>query len=381
MRIAIVAGERSGDMLGAGLLRALKQLDPDLVAEGIGGSGMQAEGLQSLYPMELLSVMGIVEVLSRYRKLRRVRRELAARFLGNPPDLFVAIDAPDFNLGLEKILRRAGIPTVHYVSPSVWAWRGYRLKGIQQAVTHMLTLFPFEADYYRDHNLPVTCVGHPLANELDGRGDTRSARQALGLVAEGPLIALLPGSRHSEYSRLTPLLVESAAWLLQRNPAVRFVVPLVNPGAMELFRDAIIRTKLDRSRFALLNGQSHQAMAAADSLILASGTATLEAAIAGKPMVVVYKQAWLTWQIYRRLVRVKHVALPNLLAGEQLVPELLQSAATASTVGQAALEQIEQPDATLANRFQQIRESLRGGGNALAAEVIQKIATEGRTGG
>jgi lipid-A-disaccharide synthase len=322
----VVAGEASGDVLGAHVLRALRACVDELVIEGVGGPLMEAEGLRSLFPMERLAVMGLVEPLRRLPELLRRRWALYARFRENPPDLFLGIDAPDFNLHLEQRLRAAGIATAHLVSPSVWAWRQGRLRKIRRAVDLMLTLFPFEATVYREHGVPVTFIGHPLADEIPLVPDTVEARSRLGLEGAAPVLALLPGSRAAETRLLAPLFLQAARELRRRHPALRFVLPAASAArhaelgrVLENFRDLPVQ---------LLQGRSRDAMEAADAVLLASGTATLEAMLLKKPMVIAYRMAALSWWLISRLVRTPYAGLPNILAGRPLVPELLQDAAT-----------------------------------------------------
>ncbi len=371
MRVGIIAGEASGDILGAGLIEAIRKKHPGVIFEGIAGPRMQAQGAHSLYPMERLSVMGIVEVLGRYWELSRARKRLIQHFLDNPPDLFIGIDAPDFTLYMESCLKQAGIPTVHYVSPSVWAWRQGRIHKIARSVDHMLTLFPFEADFYRQHNVPVTFVGHPLADALPLEPNQDGALKSLGLSAESEWVALLPGSRVSEVSRLAEPFIRTAAWCHERRPSLRFVVPLATPVIREIFTNTLQKTAADLP-VVLLDGQSHAAMEAADAILLASGTAALEAMLLKKPMVVAYKVAKLTEIIAKRLLKVSNYSLPNLLAGETLVPEFVQERVTPQNLGRALLRYFE-PAANsgeLPKRFLQIHKSLRCNASERAAEAV-----------
>ncbi len=374
LRIGIVAGEVSGDLLGAGLIQAIRTRFPDAVFEGIAGEQMVAAGCHAIFPQERLAVMGLVEVLGRYRELVGIRRQLIRRFIDDPPDLFIGIDAPDFNLGLERQLKEAGIKTVHYVSPSVWAWRQYRIKKIARSVDLMLTLFPFEADFYRRHDVRVEFVGHPLADMIPLQPDQAAARQHLALPAEGKIVALLPGSRMSEVKAIGPTLIQTAAWLQQQSPGVSFVAPLATDATLAQFQSLV--TEQDVGGIRLVRGQAREVMTAADVIVLASGTATLEAMLVKRPMVVTYRMANLTYKIYRRLLKTKHVALPNLLAGdESLVPELLQEAATADNIGAAVLAYLNDDTkaATLSQRFGEIHQSLRRDASATAAEAVLSL--------
>lgn len=373
MRIAIVAGEVSGDLLGEGLVRALKRKAPDLILEGIGGDGLLGEGLRSLHPMEALSVMGLTEVLGSLPQLLRLRRQLAERWIADPPDLFIGIDAPEFNLGLERRLREHGIPTVHYVSPSVWAWREGRIKIIRRAVDLMLTLFPFERAFYERHGVRAAFVGHPAADRLAEPRDRAADRAALGLPAAGQVVALLPGSRMSEVSRLAPVFAQAAAQLRSQRPELRFVAPIARPHLREAFAGAL-RAAGVAEAVTLTEGGSERAMGAADVVLLASGTATLEAMLIGRPMVVAYKVAPVSYFIFRGLglVKIDRFALPNLLAGEELVPEFIQGAATPAATAAAVAGYLDSPARceALAQRFEALRAELHQSADERAAEAI-----------
>jgi len=373
LRIGIVVGEASGDQLGAGLIAALQSSHPDAIFEGVGGAKMQALGCTSLYPMETLSVMGLVEPLKRLPELLRMRRGLVDHFIAQPPDVFIGIDAPDFNLGIELRLKKAGIPTVHYVSPSVWAWRQGRIKKIARAVDHMLTLLPFEADFYHRHNVPVTFVGHPLADDLPLVPDMSAARTQLNLSSDGPVIALLPGSRQSEVALLGQLFLDAARLCLEARPELTFILPAANPARRQQI-DAMLADAGDLP-ITLLDGQSHLAMEAADVVLLASGTTALEAMLLKKPMVVSYKAGWLTHAIISRMLKVPYVSLPNLLADRELVPEVLQDDATAETLSILLLERLG--DSTLAVKlrsdFTEIHQQIKCNGNQKAAAAVLSV--------
>ncbi|UZK04022.1 lipid-A-disaccharide synthase [Venatoribacter cucullus] len=340
MRIAIVAGETSGDMLGAGLIKSLQQRFPDATFEGIGGPLMQAQGFNTFVPMERLAVMGLVEVLGRLFELLKVRRDLVKHWLANPPDVFIGIDAPDFNLTLEQKLRAAGIKTVHYVSPSVWMWRQKRVFKIAKAVDLMLTLFPFEAKFYEQYQVPVKFVGHHLADKIPLETPAGPARAALGINPEAHVVCLMPGSRSGEVAKLGELFLQTARRMLHERPDLQFIIP-----AASTERRDQIQTMLDaypgRLPVTVVLGQSHTCMAAADAILLASGTATLEAMLMKRPMVVSYKLAPLTFWILKHMVSRKWISLPNLLADRELVPELLQQDATPEKLAAALLAQLE----------------------------------------
>ena len=323
LRIGIVAGEASGDLLGAQLIMGLKEKYSDIEVVGIGGKHLIESGCQSLFKMERLSVMGIFEVFARYFELLGIRKKLTKYFIENPPDIFIGIDAPDFNIILEENLRRQGIKTVHYVSPSVWAWRENRLENISRAVDLMLVLFPFELPYYEKNNITVRFVGHPLAAQLKKVPDKNGARVALGLPIDKIIIALMPGSRRSELNRHSPIFLETAVRCQERYDNLYFVTNMVDEHSREIFSKSINEICPDLP-VSIFTGDSRRVMEASDLLLLASGTITLEAMLLKRPMVVAYRVSWLTYQIFNRLIRAPYAALPNLLAGKSLVPECLQ---------------------------------------------------------
>lgn len=325
LRVALVAGEASGDILGAGLMRALKAQHPAVEFIGVGGPLMQAEGLTSYFPMERLAVMGLVEVLGRLRELLARRKKLIATLIAEKPDVFIGIDAPDFTLNIELKLRQAGIKTVHYVSPSVWAWRQKRVLKIREGCDLMLTLFPFEAKFYEEKGVPVRFVGHSLADAIPLEADRTAARAELGLPEDAPLVALMPGSRGGEVGRLGALFLDTAERLRAMRPGVRFVMPCASPERRVQLEELLAGRDLP---VTLLDGRSHQALAACDAVLIASGTATLEALLYKRPMVVAYRLAPLTFWILKRMVKSPYISLPNLLAQRLLVPELLQDDAT-----------------------------------------------------
>ena len=374
MRVALVAGEASGDRLGAGLVRALRERIPHARFEGIAGPGMAEAGCRCLYPMDRLSVAGLVEAVPRYLALLPVRARLARAWIADPPDVFIGVDAPDFNLGLEERLRRAGIPTVHYVSPSVWAWRRYRVRKIARAVDLLLALFPFEADFYARWGVEATFVGHPSADAVPDVPDRAAERRRLGLTRDAEVVALLPGSRHSELARLAVPMVEAACWLAARRDRICFVAPLVTSALRRHFESALEERGRDLD-LRILDGESWSAMAAADVVLLASGTATLETLLHRRPMVITYRTRVLTWAIGRRLLHVAHVGLPNLLAGRALVPELLQDRATGAHLGAAVLRYLEHPEEvpSLQAEFASIRQTLRNDADCSAATAVLEL--------
>ena len=368
LRIALVAGEASGDILGSGLMRAIKARHPQVEFIGVGGPLMEAEGMVSSFPMERLSVMGLVEVLGRLRELMAKRKALIQTLIAQKPDVFIGIDAPDFTLNIEFQLRRAGIKTVHYVSPSVWAWRQKRVLKIREGCDLMLTLLPFEARFYEEKGVPVKFVGHPLADTIPLEADRAAARSELGLT-DGPVVALMPGSRGGEVGRLGSLFFDAAERLLALRPGVRFVLPCASPQR----RAQIEQMLQDRDLpVLLLDGRSHVALAACDAVLIASGTATLEALLYKRPMVVAYRLAPLTFWILKRLVKSPYVSLPNLLAQRLLVPELLQDDATAEALAQQLLPLLDDGTAQTAG-FDDIHRTLRRDASNQAAEAVLNL--------
>lgn len=377
LRIGIVAGEVSGDTLGAGLMQALRQKLPHVEFVGICGPQMQAEGGVSLFPMDRLSVMGLVEVLGRLRELFTIRDELVRQFTEQKIDLFIGIDAPDFNLRIESMLKPLGIPTIHYVSPSVWAWRQGRIEGIRKAVDTVLCLLPFEKQFYDQHDVKAVFVGHTLADSLPLQNDTAAARRMLGLQPDAEYIALLPGSRGGEVGRLAPRLFAAAARLLEERPQAQFIIPAINAARRadiehHLERAGITAQIFDDSWGA---GVGRLVMGAADVVVLASGTATLEAMLLKKPMVVVYYLHWLTWLIVRLLVKVPYVSLPNLLSNEVLVPELLQDAATPESICRETLRWLQDSSfrEPRLKKFFALHEMLRQDANQKAADAAVQL--------
>jgi lipid-A-disaccharide synthase len=365
LRIALVAGEASGDILGAGLMRALKARHPAVEFIGVGGPLMQAEGLTSYFPMERLSVMGLVEVLGRLRELLARRKLLIQTLIEEKPDVFIGIDAPDFTLNIELKLRQAGIKTVHYVSPSVWAWRQKRVLKIREGCDLMLTLLPFEARFYEEKGVPVRFVGHTLADSIPLQADRAAARAELGLP-DGPLVALMPGSRGGEVGRLASVFFEAAERLQALKPGVRFVLPCASPQRRAQIETLLVGRNLP---LTLLDGQSHLALAACDAVLIASGTATLEALLYKRPMVVAYRLAPLTFWILKRMVKSPYISLPNLLAQRLLVPELLQDDATPEALAQTLLPLIDGGEEQTRG-FDDIHRTLRRDASNQAADAV-----------
>jgi lipid-A-disaccharide synthase len=372
-RIAIVAGEVSGDRLGAGLIRAVLARRPDIRFSGIAGPLMQAAGAKAWRHSDELAVMGLAEVVRHLPRLRRIIRELEARLLADPPDLYIGIDAPDFNLRIERTARAAGIPTVHYVSPSVWAWRSGRVRVLREACDQVLCLLPFEADFLHRHQVPAVFVGHPLADELPVDPDPLAARRELGLAEAGRVLAIMPGSRGGELERLGPVFAQTARWLKTRLPDLVFVAPMARPDLRSRFA-AQWQQAADGLPIHLIDGQSHTAMAAADAILLASGTATLEAMLLNRPMVVAYRIAPLSYALVKlfRLIHVRYMALPNLLADRPLVPEFVQGQVEPETLGTALLELLEESGdrQALGERFRALGAGLRQAASERAADAV-----------
>ncbi|MFZ5482646.1 MAG: lipid-A-disaccharide synthase [Pseudomonadota bacterium] len=359
--IGIVAGEASGDLLGSQLIQALRGDHSGLRFHGIAGPKMQAQGAISGYPMETLSVRGYVEALSNLPQILGIRRRLTRDYLDHPPHLFIGIDAPDFNLSLEARLKHAGIPTVHFISPSIWAWRRERIHKIRAAVSHMLLIFPFEEALYREAGIPATYVGHPLAYSLSPWPDRAQARARLGVAPTGRYLALLPGSRQGELRQLAAVFVDTAKRLHQARPDLQFLVPLATPETRRRFEAALTEHQGAELPLRILFGQAHDVLQAADAAIVASGTATLEAALLGCPHLIAYRVPWLTAQIMKRQAYLPWVGLPNILANRLVVPELLQAQCQPALLAETALrllDDVAQREAML-EAFEAIRDSLR----------------------
>ena len=373
---AIVAGEASGDILGANLIRALKQLFPDAIFEGIGGPQMQAESFKSLYEMDRLSVMGLVEPLKRLPELLRIRRNIVRRYSNNRPAVFIGIDSPDFNSGIEQRLHRAGVKTVHYVSPSVWAWRQGRIKKIKKSVDLMLTLLPFEADFYRQHQVPVCFVGHPLAQQFGGKPDKNSACTELGIDPQRPVLCIMPGSRSSEVELLANLFLDAAEVVRQTwNADIQLVIPAANQARYQQVEEILgHRPNLN---ILLLQQQSHLAMEAADVVLLASGTTALEAMLLKKPMVVSYRFGAWTYKLLSRLIKTPYASIPNLLANKMLVPELIQDDASVDNLSAAVIDAFDADRRELLHvEFARLQEQLAVDSGAVAAGAISELLAQ-----
>ena len=369
---ALIAGEMSGDLLGADLMRGLRKIFPDAIFEGIGGPKMQAEGFHSLFEMERLSVMGLIEPLKRLPELLHIRRAIVSRYRSAPPTVFIGIDSPDFNTPIELKLRRTGIKTVHYVSPSVWAWRQGRIKTIKKAVDLMLTLLPFEAEFYKQHDVPVCFVGHPLASQIPLQPDTDSAKKQLQLDSHKPVLCVMPGSRAGEVSLLADLFLEVAERIEQAVNGLQIIIPAANDARYDQLKHILLRH--EHLNVTLLLQQSHLAMESADAILLASGTTALEGMLFKKPMVVSYRLGALTYALVSPFIKTPFVSIPNLLAGEMLVPELIQSAATAEALAAAVINALDtDKNQALIARFDSMHEVLAVDSAALGAEAIRKL--------
>ena len=375
IRIGIVAGELSGDLLGTGLIRAIRARYPDAVVEGIAGPGMQGQGCHSFFPLEKLSLMGIFEVLMHVREILSIRTFLLSHFLANPPDVFIGIDAPDFNLPLERKLKQAGIKTVHYVSPSVWAWRQGRVVGIRKSVDLMLTFLPFEADFYREHQVPVEFVGHPLADDIPLHTDKQDMRARLKIDSQGEITALLPGSRMGEVTRLAPIFFAAAQRCCSLCPNMQFYV------AAPTEKIALYLEELRQSFAALpiriLRQDARTLIGAADWVLATSGTVTLEAMLVNRPMIVAYKIAWPTYFLVKilGLIKIRYFSLPNLLSGTPIVSEFIQGEATPEHLSTALLNLRNHPQDCLQmeNRFRELHEKVQKNANEKAAEAVLRL--------
>lgn len=375
LKIAMVAGEASGDLLASHLIEALQAHLPDARFCGIGGPKMQDAGLDAWWPAEQLAVRGYVEVLRHYREITGIRRQLLKRLLADPPDVFIGVDAPDFNLWLEARLKAAGIPTIHFVSPSVWAWRAGRIRHIARSVSQMLCLFPFEPALYEKQGVSVSYVGHPLADIIPLEPDQNAARERLNLPQDGLVFALLPGSRQSELHFMAKTFIETAKRLNQRYPQARFLVPLVTRETRMYFEDALWQSGAQELPLTLLFGHAHDALAAADGVLVASGTATLEAALFKKPMVITYRMSPWSWRLMRRMHLQPWVGLPNILAGRFVVPEFLQDQATPDNLAQALGNLVADPivPGRLYHLFAALHRQLRQNTAEKAAAAILPI--------
>jgi lipid-A-disaccharide synthase len=376
----MVAGEASGDQLGAHLIAALQARRPGMHFAGIGGPRMAAQGFQAHLPMDQLAVRGYTEALWHYRRIASIRRELGDALLAERPGLFIGVDASDFNLDLERRLKNAGVPTVHYVSPSVWAWRGWRVHRVARSATHLLAMFPFEPALYEKAGVPVTYVGHPLADLIPLDINKADARAQLRLPSRKLIVALLPGSRQSELEYMAAAFVLAAHRLRQDIPEVHFVVPMASRQTRDLFEATVYAHQRTDLPLTLLFGHSHDALAAADLALVASGTATLEAALFKTPMVITYRQSPLSWALQRRMMYLPYVGMPNILAGEPLVPELLQGRATPAALAAALLALLRDTAAQRRQvaRFREFHVLLRQNTAEKAAEAVLRVLDAGR---
>jgi lipid-A-disaccharide synthase len=378
-RFALVAGEASGDLLAGLLLQAMRARWPHMQAQGIGGAHMAQHGMQAWWPSDKLAVRGYVEVLRHYREIVGIRKQLAERLLQDKPDVFIGVDAPDFNLDLELQLKTAGVKTVHFVSPSIWAWRAERMEKIKRAVDHVLCIFPFEPAIYAQHGMAATYVGHPLANVIPMEPDKQAARSKLGLAESDTVVAVLPGSRKSEIQHVAPKLFSALALINSAQAAIKFIVPVV-PGLRALVEHAAQRAGVQQL-VELVDGQSHTVLAACDVTLIASGTATLEAALFKRPMVIAYNMPWISWQIMRRKKYQPWVGLPNILCADFVVPEFLQDAATPEALADAVLNWLAHPAKiqTVQERFAQLHTELQRDTAQLATHAIQNLLAKKTT--
>jgi len=372
--IGIVAAEASGDLLGAGLMKALKKQHPNCCFVGIGGDKMHHEGLRSLFSIHHLQVMGLSEVISKLPSLLALRRKLIKHFLHHRPDVFIGIDAPDFNLTLEKKLKQSGIKTIHYVSPSVWAWRQGRIKTIKKATDLVLTLFPFEHAFYQKHAHKATFVGHPLADEIPLQPTTQKAKKALNLSPSNPVLALLPGSRAQELNQLLPAFIETIQYCKQKCPHLQVLLSIANQGLNPCV--APYQAQLDALGIQPIVGQTENILCASDSVLLCSGTATLQTMLYKKPMVVAYKTSTLTYVIAKMLVKLKHIALPNILANERLVDEFIQHQVNPKALSERLLTLLKSPNPSLVARYQKMHQQLKQNANVTAANAVLSLIHE-----
>ena len=373
LSFSLVAGEASGDLLAGLLLSGLRSKWPDMRSAGIGGPSMAAFGFEPWWPYEKLAVRGYVEVLRHYREIVGIRHQLRERLLANAPSAFIGVDAPDFNLDLERDLKAHGIPTIHFVCPSIWAWRAERVEKIRQSVNHVLCIFPFEADLLAESSIDATYVGHPLANTIPDVPDRAAARAKLGLSQDATVVALLPGSRSSEIGYLAIRFLQAAQLMAQQQPGLHFVLPAM--PALRAQIDDIIKGVGGVPNLQVLNGQSHTALAACNVTLIASGTATLEAALFKRPMVIAYNMNWLSWQIMRRKKLQPWVGLPNILCRDFVVPELLQDAASPQALAREVMQWLDHPAevAAVQQRFAALHDTLRLDTPALASHAIEKV--------
>ena len=379
LSIAMVAGESSGDLLASRLLSGLRPALPEARIHGIGGARMAEYGFESHWPMEKLSVRGLFEVLAHYREIKGIQTTLRDKLLQDRPAVFIGVDAPDFNFGLEAPLKQAGIPTMHFISPSIWAWRGGRIKKIAKAVSHMLVVFPFEEEIYRRAGIPVTYVGYPLAEVIPMEPDVAAAREVLGLSRNAPVVAILPGSRMSELKYNTVAFVGAAKLLAERDRTLQFVVPMAGERQRAYFDQLVREAGLIDVPLKVIQGRSHEVIAAADAVLVASGTATLEVALFKKPMVIAYKMMRASWEILRHMGYQPWIGLPNILAREFLVPELLQNAATPVALAGSLWTQLQDENhrSVLKQRFIEMHHSLLRDSARESANAVLDIIGKG----
>ncbi|WP_394221883.1 lipid-A-disaccharide synthase [Alteromonas gracilis] len=372
IRIGMVAGEPSGDVLAAGMVAELKRQYPDAIIEGIGGPNMINAGFHSLFDMETLSVMGLVEVLYHLPAILKVKKQLLAHFEQNPPDIFVGIDAPDFNLRVEKALKARGIKTMHYVSPTVWAWREKRIHKIAKAANRVLGLFPFEQQVYDKHNVPYTFVGHTMADAIAIEPNQAAARSALDVNEEAPVLAVLPGSRRGEVDTLLPVFLETIEAIHAKRSDIQFLIPAANEHRLTQIKALLLEANNAEKRLPIqvTQGTSRDAMIASDVILLASGTATLEAMLCKRPMVAAYKLAPLTYKIMQRLYKAPFFTLPNLLADEAIIPELLQEEVNAENMSNQLLSFFESDNSALISRFTNLHHTLKCNADKTAAKAV-----------
>ncbi|MYM87466.1 lipid-A-disaccharide synthase [Rugamonas sp. FT82W] len=375
LSVALVAGEPSGDLLAARLLSGLRPHLPDARFHGIGGEHMMAQGFESHWPMDKLTVRGLLAVIPRYREIKGIQNQLRDQLLAERPAAFIGADYPGFNLGLEEQLKAAGIPTIHYIGPQIWAWRGGRIKKIIRAVSHMLVVFPFEEEIYRQAGVPVSYVGHPLAELIPMTPDVAGARRALGMPEDANVVAIMPGSRMSEIKYNTVAFITAARLLKQRDRTLRFVAPMAGERQRKYFLELVAQAGLQDVEVQLLDGQSHTAIAAADAVLVASGTASLEVALFKKPMVIAYRMAELEWQILRHFNYQPWIGMPNILAREFLVPELLQNAANPAALAEAMWKQLSDAPhrLRLVERFTDMHHSLLRNSAVESAAAVLKV--------
>ena len=375
IRVGMVAGEASGDLLGAHLIAALKARRRDMEFSGIGGPKMVEQGFEVIHSMDKLGVRGYAEVLKQYREIKAVQKDLIRQFVNDPPELFIGIDSSDFNLDIERKLKDRGVKAIQYVSPAIWAWRGWRIQRIARSVSHILALFPFEPELYEKAGVGVTYVGHPLADMIPMEPNRQEARQALRLPLAQPVIALLPGSRKAELHYMADLFVQTAKSLIQEMPDAHFVAPMASRAMYDMFNQALRRHAALDLPLKLMWGHSHEALCSADVALVASGTATLETALFKTPMVITYRQSWLNSILMKRMIYLPYIGLPNILAGEQFVPEYVQSKATHDALAKALLGLLADKDARekQIEKFRQIHLMLKKGTADIAADTVLKV--------